>query len=400
MKAKSAKLPPSIPGKRFHSLAALLVLVPATFTAEISSAVTEEDAAAYFSDTYQEARLKFFAAATAAGGTLEKYHNPHHGAEGEALYTDVATFNLPGAKTILVLGSGTHGVEGFAGSALQVGLLRKGITEKLPDDVGLLFYHALNPYGFSHLRRFNENNVDLNRNFIDHHLPHPANEGYDELSWIVEPNSLSTWENLKAKISVAWYRMTRGAHWLQSAISRGQYNHPKGIFFGGTTETWSNHTLQKIVERHLSQASRVVLVDVHTGLGEYGAVEGITEIDPGTSRYEWMLRCSGIPITNPLAGDAVSPPVHGPLKRGFERLLLNAEVIAVSLEFGTYPPSKVLWALRAENYLHHQGDLTRPDASEIKAELKRMFYPQEQDWKHAVWQQGSAMVLKTLDCLH
>ena len=399
MKAKSTNLLPSIPGKRFRSLVALLALVLATFTAGISSAVAEENAAAYFSDTYQEARLKFIAAAKAVGGSLEQHRNPHQGAEGEALYTDVATFNLPGAKTILILGSGTHGVEGFAGSALQVGLLRKGIAEGLPDDVGLLFYHALNPYGFSHLRRFNENNVDLNRNFIDHHMPHPANVGYDELSWIVEPTSLSIWENLTAKIGVAWYRMTRGARWLQSAISRGQYNHPKGIFFGGTTETWSNHTLQKIVERHLSQASKVVLVDVHTGLGEYGAVEGITEIDPGTSRYEWMLRCSSIPVTNPHSGDAVSPPVQGPLKRGFERLLSNAEVIAVSLEFGTYPPSEVLWALRAENYLHHQSDHESLVASEIKAELKRMFYPQEEDWKRAVWQQGSGMVLKTLDCM-
>jgi hypothetical protein len=399
MKGKSTNLLPPIPGERFHSLAALLVLVLATFTLEISLAVTEEAAAAYFSNTYQEARLKFIAAAKAVGGDLEKYPNPHQGAAGETLYTDVATFNLSGAKTILVLGSGTHGVEGFAGSAIQLGLLQKGITEGLPDDVGLLFYHALNPYGFSHLRRFNEDNVDLNRNFIDHHRPHPSNEGYDELSWIVEPTSLSTWENLKAKIGVAWYRMTRGIHWLQSAISRGQYNHPKGIFFGGTTETWSNHTLRKIVERHISRASRVVLFDVHTGLGEYGAVEGITEINPDSPRHEWMLRCSSIPITNPHAGDAVSPPVHGPLKRGFERLLPNAEVIAVSLEFGTYPPSQVLWALRAENYLHHRGNLTRPYASKIKAELKRMFYPQEEDWKRAVWQQGSAMVMKTLDCL-
>ena len=399
MKGKSTNFLLSIPGKRFHSLAVLLVLVLAAITAQISSAVAEEDTAAYFSDTYHEARLKFVAAAKVAGGNLEQHPNPHHGAEGETLHTDVATFKLSGAKTILVLGSGTHGVEGFAGSALQVGLLQKGITEALPDGVGLLFYHALNPYGFSHLRRFNEDNVDLNRNFIDHHMPHPSNEAYDELSWIVEPASLSTWENLKAKMGVAWYRMTRGARWLQSAISRGQYNHPKGMFFGGTAETWSNQILQNISERHLSQVSRVILIDVHSGLGEYGAVEGITEIDPDTSRYEWMLRCSSFPITNPHAGDAVSPPVHGPLKRSFERLLSNAEVIAVSLEFGTYPPSKVLWALRAENYLHHQNDLTRPDASAIKAVLKRMFYPQEEDWKRAVWQQGSGMVLKMLACL-
>ena len=352
-----------------------------------------------FSDTYHEARRKFIAAVNAAGGSLEQYRNPHQGAAGEALYTDLATFNLPGAKTILVIGSGTHGVEGFAGSAIQVGVLRTGITEKLPDGVGLLFYHALNPYGFSHLRRFNEENVDLNRNFVEHDRAYPADEDYDELAWLLEPTSLSPWENLKAKTGIAWYRMTRGAPWLQSAISRGQYNHPRGLFFGGTAETWSNQVLQKVVERHLSQASRVILIDVHTGLGEFGAAEAITEIHPDTSRYEWMQHCWTTPITSPHAGDAVSPPVNGPLKRGFERLLPNTEVIAASLEFGTYPPIKVLWALRAENYLHHQNGLTRSDAAKIKADLKRMFYPQEETWKQAVWQQGSAMVLETLDCL-
>ena len=236
----------------------------------------------YFSDTYHEARTKFLTAAKAAGGNLEYYRHPFLGADSEELYIDVATFNLSGARSVLVLGSGTHGVEGFAGSAIQVGLLAEGIAKNLPSDVGLLFYHALNPYGFSHLRRFNEDNIDLNRNFIDHDKPYPANEGYDELAWLIEPDSLSSWQDIKAKLVFAWYRLTKGKLWLQKAISQGQYNHPEGLFFGGNKEAWSNNTLQRVVERHLIAASKVVLIDVHTGLGEYGAAEVITEMRPGT----------------------------------------------------------------------------------------------------------------------
>ena len=33
--------------------------------------------------------------------------------------------------------------------------------------VAVVLYHAVNPYGFSHLRRTNEDNVDVNRNFRD-----------------------------------------------------------------------------------------------------------------------------------------------------------------------------------------------------------------------------------------
>lgn len=399
MKANFCNWLLSLCSKRLIYHAFLLFLGLSSVVMGMAATVPGEGATAYFSDTYQEARRKFLAAAKAAEGTLEHYLNPHRGAGGEALYTDVATFNLPGAKTILVIGSGVHGVEGFAGSAIQTGLLQERIFKEMPDDVGLLFYHALNPYGFSHLRRFNEESIDLNRNFVDRDRPYPSNDDYDILAWLVEPDSLSAWENLKARIGIAWYRVTKGASWLQSAISRGQYNHPKGIFFGGTAETWSNSILQKIIKRHLSTASRVILIDVHTGLGEYGAAEAITEIAPGTPRYEWMRRCWKIRITNPHAGDAVSSPISGPLKRGFEKLLPNSEVIAVSLEFGTYSLSSVLWALRAENHLYHQRDKVHSDATAVKKELKRMFYPQTEDWMHLVWQQGSGMVLKTLDCL-
>lgn len=386
--------------KAAGSFVSRILLVLLSLSMGLSWAMNEDGVEGYFADTYHEAREKFLFAAKTSGARLENYQNPNQGAQGEILFTDVATYNLPGAKTILVLGSGTHGVEGFAGSAIQVGLLREGITVDLPDEVGVLFFHALNPYGFSHLRRFTEDSVDLNRNFVNHDQPYPKNPDYDELAWLLEPASLSTWENLKARIGIAWYRLTKGSHWLQSAISRGQYNHPDGIFFGGNTETWSNRILQRIVERHLSAASRVILIDVHTGLGEFGAAEAITEIAPDTSRYAWMQSCWDVRITNPQLGDAVSPPISGSLKRGFEKLLPSAEVMTVSLEFGTYTPSQVLWALRAENHIHHQSGLDQRDVVARKEELKNMFYPEEVGWKREVWKKGSGVVLQTLECLN
>ena len=51
----------------------------------------------------------------------------------------------------------------------------------------LVFVHALNPYGFSWVRRVNEDNVDLNRNFPDWSQPLPTNDGYAELADILVP---------------------------------------------------------------------------------------------------------------------------------------------------------------------------------------------------------------------
>ncbi len=385
-----------VPAMRSLSCAFFLFLNPALLMMNVVPTLAEAAVADYFSDTYKEARSKFLVAAIRAGGNLEHYRNPNLGIEGEELFTDVATFNLPGAKSVLVLGSGTHGVEGFAGSAVQVGLLREGFTENLPGDTGLLFYHALNPYGFSHLRRFNEDNVDLNRNFVDHSKAYPPNPAYNELAGLIEPDALSTWQDIRARLVLAWYRITKGKLWLQTAISQGQYEHPKGLFFGGNAKTWSNHTLQRIIDRHLTLVSRVVLIDFHTGLGEYRAAEVIAGAGPGNPSDERMLKWWGNRVKTPDAGDAVSPPISGSLKHGFIRLLPGVDVTAVSLEFGTSPLSEVLWALRAENYLHHHGSMALADAPAIKAEIKRVFYPDTADWKRAVWRQAKEVVGQVL----
>ena len=353
----------------------------------------------YFSTTYSEARQKFVAAVNNSDCKLEHYQNPNTGFDNEELYTDVATCNLANASKILVLGSGTHGVEGFAGSAIQTGLLLSGITQNLPEDVGLVFYHALNPYGFSQLRRFNEDNVDVNRNFVTHTKPYPPNKGYDELAWIIEPDSLSLWNSVKANTGLAWYRLTKGKAWLQQAISQGQFNHPHGLFFGGNSRSWSNQTLETIIKRHLSSAARVIIIDIHTGLGEYASVEMITEAAKNSDNYRRMYKIWGDKLKNPASGESVSPPVKGPLKRGFTRALPGTDLLAVSMEFGTSPPLDIFWAMRAENYLHHHPNDQDTNFQEIKSELKRVFYPENDDWKRAIWLQGKESVQQALNNL-
>ena len=72
-----------------------------------------------------------------------------------------------GRSGVLVVSSGVHGVEGFFGSAVQTAFLREAESRAAagPNDA-LVFLHALNPYGFAWLRRFDEANVDLNRNLL------------------------------------------------------------------------------------------------------------------------------------------------------------------------------------------------------------------------------------------
>ena len=117
---------------------------------------------------------------------------------------------------------------------------------KLPKDTGALIVHAINPYGFAWTRRVNEDNVDLNRNFVDHDKGYPKNDGYLALADAILPK---TWakEDLESTQRVLdAYAQKNGAFALQGAITGGQYTHADGVFYGGSKPTWSNRTIRAI----------------------------------------------------------------------------------------------------------------------------------------------------------
>lgn len=122
----------------------------------------------FFSGSYAEAREKFLASAEALGGIIETHTNVAAGdLKGYPLATDIGYFGPKKPRCLILISSGSHGVEGFCGSGIQVGLLENNVVDLFPDGMGIFLIHALNPYGFAHCRRVNEDNVDLNRNFLD-----------------------------------------------------------------------------------------------------------------------------------------------------------------------------------------------------------------------------------------
>ena len=118
----------------------------------------------YFSSDYFTARTRFRAGVQKAGGQTHSISLDSKGPANEELTIDIGWFGSENPKRVLVHESGLHGVEGFAGSAIQLQLVDS--LPKLPEDTALVIIHVLNPYGMAWLRRFNENNVDLNRNFL------------------------------------------------------------------------------------------------------------------------------------------------------------------------------------------------------------------------------------------
>ena len=217
----------------------------------------------------------------------------------------------PGARNLLLLISGTHGVEGFCGSGCQVALLHDAAFLKAVElaKVEVLMLHALNPYGFSHLRRVNEDNADLNRNFVDFGSPLPVNTAYAEIHELLLPASWPPSAATEAKLA-AWVA-ANGAKAYQAAVSGGQYQFPSGMFYGGKAPTWSNLVLRVVLREHAAKRERLGWIDFHTGLGPRGHGE---KIYAGTDSAADIARTKswwGADVTSFFDGSSTSAPLTG-----------------------------------------------------------------------------------------
>lgn len=342
----------------------------------------------YFSSDYHDARGKFLDASRAAGAALDELRCPAPGPRGEALFADVAWHGPADAESVLVTLSATHGAEGFCGSGVQVGWLRAGLQDEVPQGVALMQIHAINPHGFAWLRRVTEDNVDLNRNFVDHAQTYPRNAGYEALRDVLCPEEWNDAVIAETQAALDAYAEANGARALQSAISSGQYGDAEGIFFGGNRDTWSRVTLEGIFRDKLAQAKRVAVIDYHTGLGPRGYGERICVHEPDSANLATARAWYEDDITSPALGTSSSVELNGFNVTGMEASAPAAEMVVIALEYGTLPSPQVHLSLRADNWLHVHGEPDSTKGRAIKDQIRDAFYQDADDWKEMVWERG------------
>ena len=336
-----------------------------------------------FATDYAGARTAFRDACAEVGAALQSFEHPLAGPDGWSLHTDVAVAGDAGADRVFVVTSGTHGVEGFGGSACQVAFLR---DVAVPSGVAMVAVHALNPWGFAYLRRTTEDNVDLNRNFVDHANP-PRNAAYDALHDLLVPEDWGGPAHATTSAALANVVRRDGTRAVQAAITAGQYAHADGLFYGGVRPAWSNAVWRTILATHVVGRGRVAFVDLHTGLGPYGVGEVIFRArydDGGLARATTWYGT----VASSEEGSSVSTVIGGTTHAAVVDAATGAEVTTVTLEFGTRPGLEVLAALQADNWLHAHGDVAAADAVDIKRALRAAFYPEDDDWKSAVLTRG------------
>lgn len=353
--------------------------------------------ASCFSETYTEARAKFLQAVESGGARLLSSHlNPARGPSGEECLTDVAWLGPADARRLLILVSGTHGIEGYAGSGCHVAWLREGwFGRAAHEDTAILFIHAINPHGFAWGRRVNEDNIDLNRNFVDHDAPHPGNPDYDALRNHIDP---STWEepSLSAhNAAIARFLGLPRHDVMCKAVHGGQYVNPRGVFYGGTHPAWSNQLFRDLVQRHARGREHVAIIDYHTGGGVLGFCDLFIDDDHARARTrDWFAHVTVIADDKAANGKNAQSETPGNLFYSLPGILPDQALTLCLVELRTAGGGHD--EVRAENWLFQHGDPDSPSGRELRARMRERFYPASPQWRVMQAYQSHSMVMEAL----
>ncbi|MEJ2171763.1 MAG: DUF2817 domain-containing protein [Woeseiaceae bacterium] len=354
----------------------------------------------YFSKSYEELRDKFLAVAAGASAGVEHFRCPADGPAGQALYTDVARLGSAAATKLLVLVAGTHGVEGYSGSGCLTAWLDWTARRPLPGDTAVVLINLLNPYGAAWSRRQNEDNVDVNRNFIDHSAP-PANPPYDALHHALVPAALDAATLATAQKSIRAYRDEFGDEKYWRAYG-GQYSHPDGVFYGGSAPVWSNRLLNEVLTKHCSGADNIAFVDLHSGLGPFGHGTIISADPMDSENFARAKSWYGDSLITLASVDSADDSETGTgqtegLTMGcVAQLFPDREVTCATLEFGTFDFEDCIPQMQADAWLHAHGDPLSAEGEEIRREWLQVFYPDSDDWLEMIWRRSDQVIRQSI----
>ena len=107
------------------------------------------------------------------------------------------------------------------------------------------------------LRRVNEDNADLNRNFLPPGEPYEGEpENYAKLDHLLNPKKMQTGREYYT-IRAAWHSLKLGFANAKQAVQEGQYTRPKSLQYGGGKLAESSQNFIAWCERNLSNVQKL-----------------------------------------------------------------------------------------------------------------------------------------------
>lgn len=300
----------------------------------------------------------------------------------EDFHADALYFGSAHARRVLVLISGTHGVEGYAGSAIQRFLLPLFYEDvlHLPDDMAVVMIHSLNPWGMYWARRCDQDGIDLNRNFCDFSQLPPLDA---DARQVVDALQLATTEatvNALHRLNDSW-----GQERFDKAFSEGQYQIPWAPFYGGQQAAASQRVIDDVIQRWQLDACELLVIDLHTGLGPWGYGELISDHPAGSTANQYARRIFSQAVAVTGEGQSFSVPKRGLLDYRWHPLMTGSGCF-LTLEFGTFGTDKLFYTLLDEHrFWREHTPHTAPGryAAQRQAMLQH-FCPEDYLWQQGV----------------
>ena len=291
---------------------------------------------------------------------------------------------------LMVVNSGTHGIEGFVGSAVQLMLMEEFFKPEMFSEMGLLLVHGMNAWGFKNERRFTENNVDLNRNYsIDKSLFQTKNDGFATLYDMLTPKGELNMQSLKNRffmLIAIKYVVQKGMPALVQAFAQGQYQFQEAIYFGGYDFEQQVTILSEVLKSKASEYQIILNLDLHTGFGERGKLHLFPNpVEDPVLRQKMETVFKGYQIDWGDSDDFYT--VYGQYVEFTGALLPDKTSIPMLMEFGTLNTSKTVGLLKSahvsisENQGFHYGYKSEKDSLKAKSGYYEMFYPPSEKWR-------------------
>jgi Protein of unknown function (DUF2817) len=377
----------------------------ATYAPQDPAVATDAAAPGWFIDDYAAARQDFLVRGSQLSARLtgvERFSIPvasRSGVQGlsvDGLYVPAQVR----PKRLLVLSSGVHGVEGPTGSAVMRMFMAEFMTPEALAETGVLVLHALNPYGFAVGRRFSENNVDLNRNAsTSDALYRTVNAGYPIVDAMINPQGPADTGSLANRffhLQAVAQIVQHGMPTLRQAVLQGQYQVPKGIYFGGQALEPQLAALAPRLQAILEAYPLSMSIDLHTGYGERGTlhlffnppkdprVRERLETAFAGQRIDWGSGSDFYTVTGDFVGwlgELRSSGLHLPTV--FEYGTMNSQSTMGSI--------KSLHVTLLENQGAQYGYASPGDEIKIRRDYLEMFNPSSTAWRTKVITDSRAM---------
>ena len=356
----------------------------------------------WFSNSYAEAAGRF---AIACQDLTSAGHNVTHqrlklgmkGPEAEELAIDIAVIgSLESGKTI-ISSSGVHGVEGYPGSAIQLSIMDKLAKSEPFDDHGVIFIHAVNPYGMAWWRRFNENNVDLNRNFLRlDELYSGVPDGYEAVKDFNNPKTVPKKNEYSFNIRALLLILKYGYPNLKQAVAEGQYQYPAAIQYGGSKLEKGPSMLIDWLNDNLVPVKQIFAIDHHTGLGPSGHDTLLLPLELRNKDFDKFVELQQLfpGHIELLSKTGVGYEIKGDIHQGLVNRFPGISWTYLTQEFGTFKSIKVIRANRDENRWTQWGDYVDEAGAKShwsRLNLLRIFNPNDAVWQDKIVSRGNAV---------